>query len=232
MLKKLLAVVALVMAIIGFPSAKGLYEPYAKPEMNFMYNLLFFDDRSLFKNSDKEVGDIWETLLADQPNNAALHKIASDENNEGRMRALAYNRLRLSGEAVPQKQVLGVIVEVPLEEGLDVMAAFSEGGVRYLNRSEIVGVYEGSKHPLEGLAKELIAIAQPVVNQLGPWKKQRLPPPLLGNIRITFLVSDGLYFGEGEFGEMYQDALAGPVISKARELLLRAVEVQKKANVR
>jgi hypothetical protein len=106
---------------------------------------------------------------------------------------------------------------------LDVLAAFSEGGVRYLNQSGKVAIFEGSGNPAETLAKELIAASQPVVNRLGPWDRQRLPPPSAGNVRLTFLVSDGLYFGEGPFAVLEQDALAGPVVAKATRLLERIV---------
>ena len=110
---------------------------------------------------------------------------------------LAYCRLRTLGENVPKKKLLGVIVDVLLQQGLDVLAAFSEGVVRYLNQSGKVAIFEGEQNPVEGLTKELVAVSQPVVNQIGPWDKQRLPPPVAGNVRMTFLVSDGLYFGEG-----------------------------------
>jgi len=42
---------------------------------------------------------------------------------------------------------------------------------------------------------------------------------------MTFLVSDGLYFGEGPFGALQQDRMAGPVLAKATQLLQRAVEL-------
>ena len=136
-------------------------------------------------------------MLAEKLDKVALRKIAEDENNEGRVRAIAYNRLRAAGDKVPSKKLLGVIVEVPLQQGLDVLAAFSEGGVRYLNQSGKVAIFEGQGNPVEGLAKELVSASQPVVNQIGPWEKQRLPPPKAGNVRMTFLVSDGLYQAVG-----------------------------------
>jgi hypothetical protein len=162
-------------------------------------------------------------LVAEKPDTAALRKIAEDEANEGRVRALAYNRLRGAGEKVLPKQLLGVIIEVPLEKGLDVLAAFSEGGVRYLNQSGKVALFEGPGNPVESLAKELVSVSQPVVNQIGPWDKQRLPPPKVGNVRMAFLVSDGLYFGEGPYGALQKDPMAGPVLAKATELMQRVV---------
>ena len=226
MLSKLLATFGITLAINGSAIATELYKPYAESHVNFLYNLLFCDDLTLFKNQNsKKREGLWATLLAEKLDKVALRKIAEDENNEGRVRAIAYNRLRAAGDKVPSKKLLGVIVEVPLQQGLDVLAAFSEGGVRYLNQSGKVAIFEGQGNPVEGLAKELVSASQPVVNQIGPWEKQRLPPPKAGNVRMTFLVSDGLYFGEGPFGVLQQDPMAGPVLSKATQLLQRAVEL-------
>jgi hypothetical protein len=202
-----------------------LYQPYAQSHLNFLYNLLFCDDISLFKRSDKSGDGLWTTLLADKPDLAALHTIADDASNEGRVRTLAYNRLRAVREEVPLGKVLGVIVEVQLEQGLDVLAAFSEGGVRYLNQSGKAAIFEGQGNPVADLAKELVAAAQPVVDRIGPWDKQRLPPPKAGKVRLTFLVSDGLYFGEGPYDAFARDGMAGPVLAKATQLLRRCVEL-------
>ncbi len=226
MLGKLLAAVGITLAASGSTTATELYKPYAESHVNFLYNLLFCDDINLFKTqgSEKDVG-LWGTLLAEQADKTALRRVANDEANEGRVRAVAFNRLRSLGETVPPKHLLGVIVEVPLQKGLDVLAAFSEGGVRYLNQSGKVAIFEGQGNPVERLAKELVAVSQPIVNKIGPWDKNRLPPPKAGNVRITFLVSDGLYFGEGPFAVLQQDSMAGPVLSKATQLLQRAVEL-------
>jgi hypothetical protein len=209
-------------------NTQEFYEPYAESHLNFLYNLLFCDDIRLFMNDDivegPENNGLWPILLADNPDVIALRKIADDETNEGRVRAIAFNRLRAAAEQVPAKILLGIIVEVPLEDGLDVLAAFAEGGVRYLNQSGKVAVFEGPGSPVEALAKELLAVSQPVVDQIGPWDKNRLAPPRLGNVRMTFLVSDGLYFGEGPFGALQRDPLGGPVLAKATQLLQSAVE--------
>jgi hypothetical protein len=225
MLKKLIASVGIMVAA-NSAAAAGLYSPYASPETNYFYNLLFCDDIRLFKNrSGEKDSGIWALLLADNPDQAALLRFAADGNNEGRARALAYNRLRLSGGEVPSKQLLGVIVEVPLEKGLDVLAAFSDGGVRYLNQSGKIAVFEREGTPVGRMAKDLVFSSQHIVDRIGPWDKQRLPPPKLGNVRITFLVSDGLYFGEGPFEVLQKDEMAGPVLSKATQLLLKVTEL-------
>lgn len=231
MFRRLLTALGIVMAsnVVasgGSVEPTGLHHPYKEPHVNFLYNLLFCDDFTLLKNKGAvEDAGVWRLLREKQADKAALVKVASNESNEGRIRAFAYNRLRSIGAAVPSKKLLGVIVEVPLEDGLDVLAAFSEGGVRYLNQSGKIAVFEGEGTRVAELAKGLISAAQPIVDKIGPWDQQRLPPPKLGNVRITFLVSDGLYFGEGPFEILRRDQLAGPVLFKATQLLQEAVEV-------
>ena len=41
---------------------------------------------------------------------------------------------------------------------------------------------------------------------------------------MTFLVSDGLYFGEAASDDMYADRLGGPVMGNAAELLSLLVD--------
>ena len=226
MLKKLLATLGIGSTAKRAADPRAVHEPYAEPHLNFLYNLLFCDDPDLFRNHGRVPNDgPWPVLLAEQPDTAALGRIAEDEANEGRVRALAYNRLRSAGEKVAAKQVLGAIVEVPLKQGLDVLAAFSEGGVRYLNQSGKAAIFEGKGNPVEQLAMELVSASQAIVDRIGPWEQSRRPPPKAGDVRMTFLVSDGLYFGEGPFGVMQRDPMAGPFLARAAQLLQRVVEL-------
>ena len=226
MLRNLLASLGIGLAATGSAQAAQFYKPYAEYHVNFLYNLLFCDDLALFKNKEAAAsGSPWSIILADNPDVESLQMLAEDGTNEGRVRALAYGRLRAVGAHIAPKRILGVIVEVPQPKGLDVLAAFSEGGVRYLNQSGKVAIFEGGGHPLETLARELVAAAQPLVNRIGPWDKSRRPPPSPGSVRITFLVSDGLYFGEGPFVVLQRDPMAGPILAKAALLLEKAVDV-------
>ncbi len=225
-LKKLFAALGMVLAASSWATTSTFYNPYPEPQVNLLYNLLFCDDISLFSSQVKPKRDeLWAPLLETQLDKAALRKIADEATNEGRVRALAYNRLRAAGANVPAKILLGVIVEVPLEQGLDVLAAFSDGGVRYLNQSGKPAVFEGKGHPAEVLAKELVSVSQSIVDSVGPRQEQRRPPPQAGNVRLTFLVSDGLYFGEGSFSDLQNNRISGPVLDKATQLLLRVVDL-------
>lgn len=111
MCKKLLAALGTKPEATAPVARTGLHSPYGKPHTDFMYNLLFCDDLDLFRNPqlDGDPGP-WSMLLADPPDEAALMAFAADDGNEGRLRALACNRLREAGAAIPAKQLLGVIV--------------------------------------------------------------------------------------------------------------------------
>ena len=121
------------------PSAEGLsmsitsmqYEPYTKSSVNQIYNLLFCDALTAFKPSPGQSPTHWQSILfSGSASEEAIRSLADDANAESRIRALAYNLLRAHGKAVPTRQLLGVIVEVPFENGLDVLAAYPDGGVR------------------------------------------------------------------------------------------------------
>ncbi len=226
MLRKLFAALGMAVASGSAVASTGLHNPYAESHVNFMYNLLFCDDLALFDGQDGKRSDgLLSSVLAESASAESLLDIARDDKNEGRIRAVAYHRLRMLGKTGLSKELLGVIVEVPLEGGLDVLAAFSEGGVRYLNQSGKVLVVEGENTPVSQRARELIAVSRPVIDKIGPWEEDRLPPPKAGNIRITFLVSDGLYFGEGSAEIFRNDEMAGPVLAKATQLLQEAVKL-------
>jgi hypothetical protein len=73
---------------------------------------------------------------------------------------------------------------------------------------------------MQPLVQRVFAAARVIVDRIGPWDKSRLPPPdRTGTVRLTFLVSDGLYFGQGPMNTMLADAAAGPVIAAAITLL-------------
>jgi hypothetical protein len=73
-------------------------------------------------------------------------------------------------------------------------------------------------------AKDLIAASRDTVSQIGPWDQPRRPPPSRGDIRLSFLVADGLYFGEGPFNLLANEPLARPVIQAGLKLLQLCVQ--------
>jgi hypothetical protein len=204
----------------GFGIGGGSPSPYKLPEINFVYNSLFCEDLSQFRPNGAEAPAHWQAALFNsEPDASAIRRIAESNDEESRVRILAYNWLRQHKHAVPSRELLAVIVEVPLAGGLDVLAAYSDGRVRYINQTGKLAVFEGAPYQIEQKARSLVASAVPAVNRIGPWEKKRLPPPKQGNVRITFLVSGGLCFGEGPFSLMQREPTAAPIIQNSSELL-------------
>ncbi len=218
---------AMLLVAGGVPASAQPFEPYAKGSAaNAMYDLLFCDDPSAFQPQPTDKPADWQALLFGvAPDPAMVAALAQNNLAESRVRALAFNWLRADGRATPKGVVLGVIIEVPLDGGLDVLAAYADGRVRYINHTGKLAVIEPGGAPDVSLqAKRVIELARPVVERIGPWDKPRLPPPAKPSIRLTFIVSDGLYFGQGPFQVMQQDALAGPLLQQESRLLVLVVD--------
>lgn len=195
------------------------HRPYKDDAKDFLYNLLFCDNADLFRPREGTPSGPLAVMLAGKPDAASLRKIAADEKEESRYRALAFNRLRALGGAVPEKVLLGIVVENAMDVGLDVLAAFADERVRYLNHRAPPAIFEGAPEDVSVKAAELVMRAQAIVDQIGPWGKERLPPPARGNMRLSFVVSDGLYFGEGPFEMLARDHTSRAVVTCAGELL-------------
>jgi hypothetical protein len=131
---------------------------------------------------------------------------------------------------VPKKILLGVVVEMPIQNGLDTLAVFSDGGIRYINHRWKMAVVEVGVSKFMPTVSHILAASQAVVERTGPWEGPRRPPPTKGIARVSFLVSDGLYFGEGPIPAMERDPFAGPVIQQTAALIqLLAKGVSKNA---
>lgn len=210
--------------VSGLFSAKGppaapSYSPYPDAAANSMYNLLFCDDVAAYR-PEEPLKPPFSLIYAKEGNVPALQELAADEAQEGRIRYLAFGRLRAMKVPVPAKILLGVIVEVPLPGGLDVLAAYAEGGVRYINHTAKMAIVEGVES-VRGKVGSLFQIAGPVLARMGAWGKDKLrgPPPPEGQLRLCFLASDGLYIGEAPKEVMEAGAMGGPIIRQAAELL-------------
>ncbi|GAB3918199.1 hypothetical protein [Larkinella terrae] len=195
-------------------------KPYREPSLNTVYELLFGDNTDLYKNTIREpYAYPWNILMADSAYASDLQRVAADPNVETRAKILAYNRLRNSSQRIAKRELLAVIIEVGLDDGLDVLASFQDGTARYINHSEKVIIWETTDAHSHSLTHKLFKESISIVSKIGPWNGERRPYPEEGNVRISFLVSDGLYFGEGPINVLFNDALARPALQSATELM-------------
>jgi hypothetical protein len=201
-------------------SATEGFEPYSDRACNRLYNALFCDKLvGLRRDAGERPTGNWGILLAETPYADALRPIANDANEESRARIVAFARLRELKEIVPERILLGVIVELGMPEGLDVLAAYPDGRVHYIHHKEKVSTFDPAPSGWIPNVKRLLSAAQEAVECIGPWEGLRLAPPTAGMIRMSFLVSDGLYFGQGPLVVMDKDELAGPIIAASGALL-------------
>src|SRR3954465_11435462 len=117
-------------------------DPYANEAINKIYNQLFCDNIKLYESKDIENLYPWNILFATDPDIEQLKLIINDHSLQSRHKILAYKLLLAAGEAMGEKELLAVIVEVALPDGLDVIAAFRDGTARYINHTGKLLVWE------------------------------------------------------------------------------------------
>jgi hypothetical protein len=196
------------------------YAPYKDSACNQFYNSLFCDDLyAVQKALGAPPEGVWATVLGETPDVGALRAITQDRSSPSRPRLVAYRRLRDLQEAVVPRELLGTIIEVMLPKGLDVLAAYTDGSVHYIHHGEKISSFDPAPPAWRATIAKLSNASQSAVDHIGPWLQPRVAPPTEAMIRMTFLVSDGLYFGQGLLNVMDKDGLAGPIISAGTELL-------------
>jgi hypothetical protein len=195
-------------------------DPYKESATNLIYNLLFCDNIELFKaNTQKPYAYPFDILFSEKSTIADYQKIIDDPNSDSRLKVLAYNRQRVNGHKSEKKELLGVIIEVGLDDGLDVLASFSDGTARYINQTGKMIIWETSDETSDKLTHDLFTKSQEIIKQIGPWDKPRKTHPIKSTARISFLVSDGFYFGEGPMDILFSDPLASPALTSGTELM-------------
>jgi len=194
--------------------------PYKDEAANRIYEMLFCDNEDLYRPDKKFLtGYPWNVIYSNEYKPEELKKITIDDKNESRLKLLAYNKLRSNGNKVLEKELLGVIIEVGLDSGLDVLAAYSDGTARYINYSEKMIFWESPSADSNNITDKLFKESEIVLKQIGSWDKERPRFPAKGTIRISFLVSDGMYFGQGSDDNFFNDELSAPILKYGNKLM-------------
>ncbi|MFN0013611.1 MAG: hypothetical protein ACKVU2_03605 [Saprospiraceae bacterium] len=203
--------------------------PYRDEAINKIYQLLFCDYADLYSgNSPDPLTYPYDVLLAPTSSNEDLQKVIDYSTTEARIKMLAYNLLMAKGHQPAKRELIGVIVEVGMDEGLDTLAAYSDQSARYINYTGSAIVWENRDDETAGqLIGDLFAKSLDIVSKIGPWGNPRKPHPAKGMVRLSFLVSDGLYFGEGPIQVLFNDPMANPALTSATALMQFLTTVRK-----
>lgn len=160
-----------------------------------------------------------------------LESILAMPDLEPRHYLQAWSALRDLGVEPPEaevKRVLGVVVEVALEEGLDIVGAYADRSARYFNYSGRAVIWERPDESLDPAIDDLLAAGQSVADAIGPWLDPRPPAPVTGNVRISMLTPSGIHFGEGPFEALAADELGGPPIAAAARLMAELIDMSER----
>ncbi len=195
------------------------HRPYAETAANQLYNQLFCDDPRLYLTGTAMFLGPWRLLTAPQPRPSALNAILTSDASDPRAQALAAHLLRSARQTPDIRQTYGVILEVPMREGLDTLAAYADGAVRYIDAYGAAVVFDRGAQHTQSLARTMVRHADHLAGRLTPWTRPRLPPPRVGDVRISVLAADGLRFTEGSFAALQQNEDLSGLIGKAARLL-------------
>jgi hypothetical protein len=203
------------------------------PEFSPLYDILFGDvPLARWQPTDgAEADGPWATfeqvraaLRAKDTRRAAqlLRGLLAETGLESRQYLQAWNVLReleVQPSAAESKQVLGVVLEVAIENGTDTLAAYHDYSARFISHSGKLIVWESRDPQIDALIDQLLDAGQVVAENIGPWTEPRRAPPSEGQVRVNMLTPSGLHFGEGPFNALARDAMAGPIITTGAKLM-------------
>jgi hypothetical protein len=150
---------------------------------------------------------------------------------ESRVYLQAWHFLRQNGQfpgVDVAKQVFGVVIEVGLPNGLDLLGAYADHTARYWNFSGSGVVWEHPDSSLNAMIDQLLGVSKIIVDKIGPWDKPRPLAPVKGQARFNFLTPSGLHFGQGPMETLAKDPLAGHVFQTGATLMQALIAKSKK----
>lgn len=159
-----------------------------------------------------------------------FQQITEMQGLESRHYLQAWHFLRGLGIQPPAdkaKLVYGVVVEVGMESGADLLAAYRDHHARYYNYSGAAVIWEHPDTSLDDLMDALLNAGQEVANLIGPWEEIRPPTPTADNIRLNMLTPSGLHFGYGGFDALSKDPKGAAIINPATQLMQALIAKQK-----
>src|SRR5512146_295048 len=121
--------------------------------------------------------------------------------NEARLRLWAWHNLRQLGKYPSTdlaRQVLGVVIEVPFEDRMDVLAAYADGTARYINHQGGMIVWDRTDEVITPLVLSVIREAQPVGAPQEDRNDDTVPSD---QVRLSVLTPAGIHVWQGVAAE-------------------------------
>lgn len=146
---------------------------------------------------------------------------------ESRHYLQAWHFLRQHGQQPPAevaKDVFGVVIEVGMPEGLDILAAYADLSARYLNHAGGGVIWDHPDDSLDLKITTLLDHAERITQKIGPWEKERPAPVGRDMLRLSMLTPSGLHIGQGPVAVLSSDPFSAPMFAAATQLLQALTE--------
>jgi hypothetical protein len=117
--------------------------------------------------------------------------------NDSLLQLWAWHNLRKFGRTPPTSiasQVLGIVIEVPNEDNLDILASYADGTARYINHQGGVILWEDFDNTISPLIFEGIRMARPMGDRTDLRENDLIHE---GEVRLTILTPGGMYIWQG-----------------------------------
>ncbi len=141
---------------------------------------------------------------------------------ESRTYLQAWHCLRSMGiepEDSVRNEVHGIVVEVGLDQGADVVAAYKDRSARYFNHSGAAVIWDGHSTEMNAHIEPFLEVAAAIGTNTSPLLADHPPPPDRGIMLINVLTPGGIHIGMGPLTAMQNDATGSTVIHTAMSLM-------------
>ncbi len=120
---------------------------------------------------------------------------------------------------------MAVAAEVAVAGRHDLLIAYRDHSVRYLNHSGGVAIVDPPNLPATAeVVDQWLAVGQQLANVIGVWDRSVLPHLPPGASRVLMLTPGGPRFGQGPDSQLRLDRGAAAFLDAATQLLLLVVE--------
>lgn len=130
----------------------------------------------------------------------------------------ALRRLGVQPAASEAKHLYGVVLDIPVEDGLDTLASYEDGTARFVHFTGRIIVWETPEPEITQLIRAVHQAAHPILVNAGPWEGDRPALPL-GEARVSVLAPSGIHFGQAPFETLLNEPMAAPVIHTGARLM-------------
>lgn len=156
----------------------------------------------------------------------ALQSVLDTPRLESRQYLQAWSCLRqLDRDALAglPERLYGVVLDVPLDQGVDTLAAYDDRTARYLNQGGGAIVWDATDPAMDALIDALLAAARPLLETIGVWENAR-PPLTVGLARVTLLTAEGLHITEATFEELIEEPNTRAIVTAGTALMSALIE--------